>query len=146
MDRPPASSWAVSERMARVARRDTAPELALRRALFARGLRYRVDQSPVSGIRTKADLVFKVARVAVFVDGCFWHACPEHGTLPRANRTWWAAKLEATAARDRRTDERLRTAGWTCVRVWEHENPFVAADRVETYVRGSAGSADSVPQ
>ena len=75
-------------------RRDTGPELALRRELHRRGLRYRVDHAPIAGLRCRADIVFTRARVAVFVDGCFWHACPEHGNIPTANREWWQAKLE----------------------------------------------------
>ena len=140
---PPASNRAVSERMARVARRDTAPELALRRDLHARGLRYNVDRPPVPGLRTRADLVFRSARVAVFVDGCFWHACPDHGTVPRANRLWWEEKLAATVARDRRTDEQLRAEGWESVRVWEHEDSSQAADRIEAIVRASARPRDA---
>src|SRR4051812_22101064 len=101
---PASSSPAVSARMSRQRRRDTAPEIALRRLLHARGLRFRVDAKPLAGLRRRADIVFTRARVAVFVDGCFWHGCPVHGTLPVANRQWWAAKLDANAARDRNTD------------------------------------------
>ena len=74
--------------------------------------------------------------VAVFVDGCFWHACPEHGTVPTANETWWREKLRRNVARDRRNNEVLVAAGWSVVRVWEHEDPSQAADRVETVVKG----------
>src|SRR5438105_437916 len=101
---PPASSPAARATMQANRRRDTGPELALRRELHRRGLRFRVDHPPVSGLQCRADMVFTRARVAVFVDGCFWHGCPEHGTLPRANGEWWRAKLEANAARDRRND------------------------------------------
>ena len=80
-------------------------------------------------------MVFSRARVAVFVDGCYWHACPTHGTLPRTNREWWAAKLDGNVTRDRDTDRRLREAGWEVIRIWEHESPDQAADRVETAVR-----------
>src|SRR5262245_31016769 len=103
MDRPVASSPAIRARMQRQARRDTAPELALRRALHSRGLRYRVD-AKVVGARRRADVVFSTAKVAVFVDGCFWHTCPLHGTVPKSNRDWWVAKLAANAERDRATD------------------------------------------
>jgi DNA mismatch endonuclease, patch repair protein len=121
--------------MARVARRDTLPEMELRRILHSRGLRYRVDVSPDSSLRGRADILFPRARVAVYVDGCFWHSCPEHGVLPKSNREWWRAKLEATVRRDRATEKVLRERGWTVLRVWEHESPKSAADRVETALR-----------
>ncbi len=115
-------------------RRDTGPELALRKELHRRGLRFRVDHAPVKGVRCRADLVFTRARVAVFVDGCFWHACPEHGNLPAANREWWRAKLELNVARDQRNDAELQKAGWRVIRVWEHEPLAAAAERVQDSV------------
>lgn len=126
----------VRRRMERQRRRDTAPELALRRELHRRGLRYRVDMAPIRGERSRADIVFSRARVAVFVDGCFWHGCPVHGTLPKTNHAWWSDKLGANEARDRRSDEALRDAGWHVERVWEHEDPAVAAARIELVVHG----------
>jgi DNA mismatch endonuclease (patch repair protein) len=121
--------------MAAAPRRDTAPELALRRALHAAGLRYRVG-FPVPGQRRRTiDVAFTRAQVAVFVDGCFWHGCPEHGTQPRSNSAWWTTKLSANQARDHDTDRVLAEAGWTVLRVWEHEDPTVAADRVRAAVR-----------
>lgn len=116
-------------------RRDTKPELALRSAVHALGLRYRVDAPPLTGVRRRADLVFPRAKVAVFLDGCFWHGCPEHHTVARANATFWADKVSGNRARDRDTDERLAAAGWVSVRIWEHEDPVVAADRVAAVVR-----------
>lgn len=124
--------------MSAQATRDTDAEWALRRELHARGLRYRVNQRPEPTLRRSADVVFTKARVAVFVDGCFWHACPEHGTVPRANRQWWSEKLAANAARDRDTDAALAAAGWSVVRCWEHDDPGLVADRVEQLVRGQA--------
>lgn len=121
--------------MQRQTRRDTAPELALRRAVWRRGLRYRVDVAPLKGTRRRADMVFRSARVAVYVDGCFWHRCPEHATSPRANSEWWAAKLATNVRRDRDTDARLAEAGWLVIRVWEHENMIEAAARIEEAVR-----------
>ncbi len=115
-------------------RRDTLPERALRSELWARGLRYRVDIG-ITGRRRRVDIAFPRSRVAVFVDGCFWHRCPEHGTVPKANRAWWIDKLEANVRRDRDTDIELDTAGWLVVRVWEHEMPSAAAERVEAAVR-----------
>jgi DNA mismatch endonuclease, patch repair protein len=120
--------------MERQGRRDTKPELAVRRAVWALGLRYRVDVAPVKGGRRRADMVFPTERVAVYVDGCYWHRCPQHGTLPKANAAWWLAKLEANVARDRDTDERLAEAGWTVIRIWEHELPLDAAARIHAVV------------
>ncbi|MHB1212688.1 MAG: very short patch repair endonuclease [Candidatus Nanopelagicales bacterium] len=132
-------SWASSPERRRIMQairgRDTAPELALRRLLHARGLRYRVDSPPLPGVRRRADLVFGPARVAVFVDGCFWHRCPEHATEPRTNTDYWAPKLDRNVERDRETDALLTRAGWVSVRVWEHEDPAVAARRVARIVR-----------
>ncbi|MCZ7531735.1 MAG: very short patch repair endonuclease [Acidimicrobiia bacterium] len=128
--RPAASSDAVRRRLRRQPQRDTKPELAVRRAVWHRGLRYNVDRPPIPGLRRRADLIFPRARVAVYVDGCFWHQCPDHGTTPKANREWWIAKLTANVQRDRDTDRRLRQAGWTVVRIWEHEDPELAGRRV----------------
>ncbi len=131
---PTPSSAGVSERMARVARRDTKPEIGLRRELHRRGLRYRVDTTPVSALRGRADVVFRPTRVAVYVDGCFWHSCPQHGVLPKSNREWWQVKLKATVERDRASERVLQEMGWQVLRVWEHEDPVEAADRVEAAV------------
>lgn len=121
--------------MSRLGRRDTQPELALRSELHRRGFRFRVDRAPVPGLRSRADIVFGPARVAVYVDGCFWHSCPEHGTRPKANADWWERKLDRNQERDRETDRVLRENGWQVVRIWEHEDPAEAADRVEVAVR-----------
>ncbi|MPZ84010.1 MAG: DNA mismatch endonuclease Vsr [Actinophytocola sp.] len=134
-DRPPASSPGARRRMQAAHRRDTAPELALRRELHRRGFRYRVDFAPLPGLRRRADLVFPRKRLAVYVDGCFWHSCPEHATQPKSNAAWWADKLATNQRRDRDTDQRLRENGWIVVRVWEHENAVAAADRIETILR-----------
>lgn len=133
------SSWAASEAIRRTmlgnGPRDTEPELRLRRLLHRRGLRYRVATRPIKGVRRTADLVFGPAKVAVFVDGCFWHVCPEHSTTPRTNQEYWLPKLQRNVQRDRETDALLRDAGWVSIRVWEHENPKEAADRIEETVR-----------
>ena len=118
--------------------RDTKPELALRSAVHARGLRYRVSAKPLAGVRRTADLVFPRAKVAVFLDGCFWHGCPEHHTVASANAKFWADKVEANRKRDRDTDSRLAEAGWVSVRIWEHEDVTEAARRVEEVVRARA--------
>lgn len=134
--RPPLVTEVNSARLAKQRRKDTTPELALRRALFAAGLRYRIDFPPLPEMRRRrADVVFSRARVAVFVDGCFWHSCPLHGSLPRANRAWWAAKLEANRARDAETDEFLATHGWVVLRYWEHCDPIAAAAEIAEVVR-----------
>jgi DNA mismatch endonuclease (patch repair protein) len=110
--------------MSTLARRDTTPELAVRRALHAAGLRYRVVY-PVPGIpRRTIDIAFTRARLAVFVDGCFWHCCPAHGTAPSANSEWWRVKLDANRSRDGNTTAHLMRLGWTVRRYWEHEDPF----------------------
>jgi DNA mismatch endonuclease (patch repair protein) len=117
--------------------RDTAPELAVRQRLHAAGLRFRVDYRPEPSLRRTADIVFTKQRIAVFIDGCYWHACPEHGTVARANATYWSDKLERNVARDTDTTERLRAVGWTVLRFWEHEDPDVVATTVSSAVRRS---------
>lgn len=117
-------------------RRDTTTELALRFAVHAHGLRYRVDWR-LPGLRRRADLAFPRQKVAVFVDGCFWHGCPRHMTWPKNNAEWWRAKIEGNRARDLDTNRLLRRAGWTVVRVWEHESVPSAALRVARAVRAS---------
>lgn len=114
--------------------RDTTPELALRAILFRMGFRYRIDVRPISSLRRKADVVFPRLKIAVFVDGCFWHGCPDHATWPKANGEFWRRKIVGNRERDRDTDERLAEAGWLSVRVWEHENPSEAAERVASTV------------
>lgn len=126
----------VRARMSAQARRDTTPELALRSALHRQGLRFRVHRRPLPSVRREADLVFPGFRVAVFVDGCYWHCCPEHGTEPRTNKDWWRHKLTGNQARDRDTDRRLWEAGWLPVRVWEHEPVDEAATRVQDLLLG----------
>jgi DNA mismatch endonuclease (patch repair protein) len=116
--------------MSRQARKDTQPEIELRRILHARGLRYRVG-FPVPGLsRRTIDIAFTRIKLAVFVDGCFWHGCPEHATWPAANADWWAAKIHKNQARDVATSEHLMTLGWTVLRLWEHEPPAEAARKV----------------
>lgn len=124
----------VSARMARVRSRDTKPELRVRRELHKRGRRYFVDRAVLPG-RRRPDLVFPRARVAVFIDGCFWHACPEHLRPSRTNSEWWADKLRRNVERDRQADFDLAAAGWAVVRVWEHEAASSAADRIEAVLR-----------
>jgi DNA mismatch endonuclease (patch repair protein) len=124
--------------MSATRRRDTRPELAVRSALHRLGLRFRVDRPiPLPGRRpVRPDVVFGPRRVCVFVDGCFWHGCPLHGTRPAANVAYWQPKLDRNVARDKEVDDALAAAGWTVVRVWEHEDPVAAADRIATSLRG----------
>lgn len=120
--------------MKRVRQKNTSAELVLRRALYARSLRYRIHVPVLRRPRRVADVAFGGLRVAVFVDGCFWHGCPLHATWPKQNAEFWRAKIVANQARDRDTDERLRADGWTVVRVWAHEPPQKAARRVAQIV------------
>lgn len=121
---PPPGSTASSLRTRRSMlsnrRRDTKPELSVRRELHRRGFRYRVDHPPIESPRRRADIVFTRHRVAVFIDGCFWHGCPDHCKLPKTNTDYWHKKIAANAARDTDTDHALRTAGWTVMRFWAH--------------------------
>ena len=118
--------------------RDTGPELRLRSALHRRGWRYRVDRRPEPSLNRRADLVFPRARVAVFVDGCYWHGCPTHYRRPTLNgERYWGPKIEQNRARDRDTNERLADAGWTVVRLWEHEPLDAQVRWVELALRAS---------
>ena len=109
--------------------RDTSPELAVRRLLHAAGLRYRVDYAPLGG-RRRADIVFTRQRIAVYIDGCFWHGCPDHGTLPKTNTDYWLPKLQRNVERDGETDTLLTEAGWTALRFWEHETASTVAGMI----------------
>lgn len=130
-----ASSEAVRTSMTGNRGRDTSPELAVRRLVHGAGLRYRVNTRPVADYRRTADIVFRSAKVAVFIDGCFWHGCPRHGTRPRTNADYWLPKLEKNRERDRQTSRRLRREGWSVLRFWEHEDPERVASRIERRVR-----------
>jgi DNA mismatch endonuclease, patch repair protein len=119
--------------------RGTAPELAVRRAVHALGLRYRVSFRPVFGLRRTADLVFTKRRVAVFIDGCFWHGCAAHHTVARTNADFWANKVAGNKERDAETTRLLGEAGWTVLRFWEHEDPETVAGAIAVVVRPSSG-------
>ena len=129
---PEPTSAAVTASMKGNTSRDTKAEVLLRSTLHARGRRFRKNIRVAGAARPhRADIVFTKARVAVFVDGCFWHGCPTHGRRPKANTGYWDAKLARNTERDRQTDTDLAAAGWTVVRVWEHEPVEVAATAVE---------------
>ncbi|MGW9159164.1 very short patch repair endonuclease [Microbacterium sp. NPDC055665] len=142
-------SWASSESARRTMqanrRRDTQPELAVRRLLHSQGHRYRVDFPPLGG-RRRADVVFTRLRIAVFVDGCFWHSCPMHSVPPKRNRDYWEPKLRRNVERDRETDVLLRAAGWQVLRFWEHEPATSVAVAIAAAIaerRDSLGSPRS---
>lgn len=127
---PQAPTAAKSAAMAHQRRRNTSPELAVRSVLHRHGMRYRVE-FPLPGLpRRRADIAFPRQKVAVFVDGCFWHGCPEHATVPHKNRLWWQEKLARNVVRDRETDAHLTMMGWVVIRCWEHEAPESAANRI----------------
>ncbi|NHA00602.1 very short patch repair endonuclease [Nocardioides sp. W3-2-3] len=122
-----ADSWASSEAIRRTMEgnrgRDTTAELAVRRLVHARGLRYRINYRPEPTLRRTGDLVFTKARVVVFIDGCYWHGCPEHFVMPVRNREFWESKIRRNQERDAETTSALRQCGWTVLRFWEHESP-----------------------
>lgn len=140
-------SWASSPAVRRSMRsnrcRDTYPELVIRRELHRRGHRYFVDRQVLPGLRRRADIVFPRSRVAVFIDGCFWHGCPVHHTIAKTNASFWAEKVRSNRERDADTDERLRAAGWTVIRVWEHEAVDEATRRIETVLHSRALPVDT---
>ncbi|MEU8873672.1 very short patch repair endonuclease [Streptomyces javensis] len=126
--------------MSRQASRDTTQELAVRRLLHGSGLRYRLHV-PVPGMpRRTVDIVFSKLKIAVFLDGCFWHGCPEHATSPRANAEWWRSKLDRNMERDRETTDHMHSAGWTVLRFWEHESAEDVAGRISATVASRRSS------
>ncbi len=115
--------------------RDTKPERLIRRLVHANGLRYRVAARPLPDLRRTADLVFRPAKVAVFIDGCYWHGCPEHYVSPKTNPGYWSEKVARNIARDRDTDEQLSAAGWLVLRFWEHQSSDACALSIISAVR-----------
>ncbi len=130
-----ASSLRASEQMSRLPRKDTVPEMALRRLLFAEGFRYRVHRRVPGMPRRTMDIAFPRLGVAIFVDGCFWHGCPDHGMTPKANRDWWCRKLDGNRRRDAETSAHLSSLGWVVLRFWSHEEPSAMAESVGVCVR-----------
>ncbi len=131
-----AASWASSPGVRRSMRsnrsRDTLPEVAVRSELHRAGLRFRTHFKVLPSVRGDVDVAFTRQRVAVFIDGCFWHGCPQHATRPATNGDWWRQKLDGNIARDIRTNAALATAGWTVLRFWEHSDPREVAAAVKT--------------
>ncbi|MHB9753564.1 very short patch repair endonuclease [Streptomyces sp. BYX5S] len=115
--------------------RDTKPEQLIRRLVHAQGLRYRVAARPLPSLRRTADMVFRPSKVAVFIDGCYWHGCPKHYVSPKTNPGYWSAKVARNMARDRDTDQRLTEAGWLVLRFWEHEPSADCAEQIAAEVR-----------
>ncbi|TQM31296.1 very short patch repair endonuclease [Nocardia bhagyanarayanae] len=137
---PNEGSWASSpgrrRNMQANRSQDTQPELAVRRRLHGEGLRYRIAVAPVPGLRRRADIVFTRARIAVFIDGCFWHGCPAHGRQSfKRNVDYWRTKIAMNVARDRETNSRLKSEGWTVLRYWEHEDADLVARDIVRIVR-----------
>lgn len=128
--RPSASSGAALARMKAAKPTDTAPELAIRSVLTQKGLSFQIDEKPIDNLNRKADIIFRPVKVAVFVDGCFWHGCPIHGTKAKANAEFWASKIKQNQERDLDTTRRLEASGWKVIRVWEHENPEEVSQKI----------------
>lgn len=120
--------------------RDTKPEIMIRRLVHAAGLRYRVAARPLPNLRRTADMVFRPAKVAVFIDGCYWHGCPEHYVPPKTNSGYWSEKVVRNVKRDRETDELLTSAGWLVLRFWEHEPSDACAHKITLTVLERRGA------
>lgn len=129
--RPIPLNDSVSSQMQRMPRTRTKPEMQLRRELHRRGMRFRVNYPKLPG---RPDIAFTKLRLAVFVDGCFWHMCPLHSTMPRNNAEWWRIKLLRNVERDREKDDQLSVRGWHVLHIWEHEDTHEAADKVSALV------------
>lgn len=127
---PPASSQAARSRMLAAKQRDTKPEIELQTLLEKAGLQFEVNALLPIGLRRRADILIRDAQLAVFVDGCFWHGCPIHGTWPKQNAEFWRKKIETNKQRDRDTDNRLQEAGWRVIRVWEHQDMEEVSDSI----------------
>jgi len=141
-------SWASTPGTAKSMRsnrsRDTSLELRVRRELHRRGFRYRVDIAPLRGLRSRADIVFTRRRIAVYLDGCFWHGCPTHGVIPIAHSAYWQPKLARNKERDAQATLALQEAGWIVLRFWEHEDTASVAEAISSEVGDRCGSASTV--
>ncbi|HML39854.1 MAG TPA: DNA mismatch endonuclease Vsr [Bellilinea sp.] len=127
---PKPSSFAAKRRMEAAKPKDTLPEIKLRAALKELGIDFEVDVKPIEDLKRRADILFREDGIAVFVDGCFWHGCPIHGTQAKANAEFWTEKIKRNKDRDVDTNQRFEAAGWTVIRVWEHEYPIEAAMKI----------------
>jgi DNA mismatch endonuclease (patch repair protein) len=133
---PKPSDSATALRMRTQRQRDTGCEIDLRRELHKRGVRYRIDCRPIPEVPRRADIVMRAAKLAVFVDGCFWHGCPLHWKPPKQHSEWWEAKVAANIGRDKDTTAVLAGAGWMVVRIWEHEDAATAAEQIVNILSG----------
>ncbi|WP_407655876.1 very short patch repair endonuclease [Capillimicrobium parvum] len=142
---PQPADEATSIRMRANRRRDTGPEVAVRSLLHRAGLRFFVDRPLrlADGLSVRPDISFPRSRTAVFIDGCFWHVCPEHGTRPRRNQEYWAPKLQRNVERDRRVDRALANAGWIVARYWEHQDPTTVARAITRLVTERSALANA---
>jgi len=145
MPRIQPSSPEASHRMAKVRQKGTDAEIKLRRELYRSGLRYRVSYQVLLRPRRVADVAFPGIKIAIFVDGCFWHGCPKHATWPKQNAEFWRKKIETNRARDADTNERLHAIGWKVLRIWEHESPVTAAEKVSKLVAKSKAIRYKLP-
>ncbi|MEZ3160956.1 very short patch repair endonuclease [Microbacterium sp. BWT-B31] len=141
MEEPSPVSEQRSRNMSAIRSRDTAPELAVRSILHARGMRYRTNFRPVAGVRRTADIVFTRRRIAVFIDGCYWHGCADHFVMPKSNLEYWVPKIEGNQRRDAQTTAMLTAAGWTVLRFWAHEPAGNVADAIEAAVTAAVFGA-----
>ena len=132
---PQPSSEAALRRMQAAKPRDTTPEVAIRSAIYQKGLRFRVDAKPLRELNRRADILFRSVKVAIFIDGCFWHGCPLHGTQAKANAEFWRVKIKQNRERDVDTTQRLKKAGWKVIRIWEHEDSNKASERIYNIIR-----------
>lgn len=142
---PVPSSPQAQRRMKATRQRDTAPEQALTAVLRQMGLSFEADKAPIPGHRRRADIVFPTARLAVFVDGCFWHGCPEHGTWPRANAKFWRQKILANVRRDADTNRQLHEAGWEVLRFWAHVDPDAAGLSIQQWLARNKSPDVEIP-
>jgi DNA mismatch endonuclease (patch repair protein) len=131
---PAPSSATASQRLKQVRQRDTDCELAVRKVLHRRGFRYFVDRRAEPDIKVRADMLFPRTKLAIFIDGCFWHGCPEHRTLPRSNTDWWTNKFSQNRARDEQGTAALTNRGWTVLRFWAHEDPELVVDLIKSTI------------
>lgn len=134
------SSPEVSQRMRRVRQKKTAPEMLVRRLLHKMNVRYRVDSPVESSLGARPDISIKKLKLAVYIDGCFWHACPIHASWPKSNPEWWREKIEGNVLRDRRHTAELESCGWTVMRFWEHEKPEEVVQRILEFIHGEKES------
>tara|TARA_Y100001970_G_C14112963_1_gene791942 strand:- start:323 stop:781 length:459 start_codon:yes stop_codon:yes gene_type:complete len=140
--RPTPKNIKVSEQMRRMPSKDSLPELKIRKALYAKGVRYRIHRKDLPG---KPDIAVGPAKVAIFVDGCFWHNCPDHGTVPKNNHQWWVEKFKRNRERDLQKDEDLRERDWLPIHVWEHEDPNEATEKIIKIIRERLSTPNSRP-